>query len=281
MLTHGRRWTVLAALLIVGLVVLADIAQAETITTKTSTESVANTTLQADDELAFTATAGAYYEIRLDLIYATASAASTPHLKWVLGEDTSIRGMLLVAHLSSGGSFTATAADTRTNAPNVSGATNTDRVAHITGTYGPAAGGTVTLQWAQNTAQAGNATQVKAGSVLRVRPLGEATGGGGSVAWADITGKPSEFPSAVDELLDVDLTGLGDNSILEYDSTDTRWEVGTDDEGAGGSGGLSADDRIRLDYIWWGVWALVGLALVGFLAPRWYRALDTRHGWSS
>jgi len=32
------------------------------------------------------------------------------------------------------------------------------------------------------------------------------------------------------------------------------------------------EDRHRLDLIWWGAWALVGLVFVGLIAERWYRA---------
>jgi hypothetical protein len=35
---------------------------------------------------------------------------------------------------------------------------------------------------------------------------------------------------------------------------------------------LSDDDHHRLDLMWWGVWALVGLALVSLIAAPWYRA---------
>jgi hypothetical protein len=35
---------------------------------------------------------------------------------------------------------------------------------------------------------------------------------------------------------------------------------------------LSDDDHHRLDLMWWGVWALVGLAFVSIIAAPWYRA---------
>jgi hypothetical protein len=35
---------------------------------------------------------------------------------------------------------------------------------------------------------------------------------------------------------------------------------------------LSDDDHHRLDLMWWGVWALVGLAFVSIIAGPWFRA---------
>jgi hypothetical protein len=35
---------------------------------------------------------------------------------------------------------------------------------------------------------------------------------------------------------------------------------------------LSDEDHHRLDLMWWGVWALVGLAFISIIAVPWYRA---------
>jgi hypothetical protein len=40
----------------------------------------------------------------------------------------------------------------------------------------------------------------------------------------------------------------------------------------GGGAGMTADDEHRLDLTWWGVWALVGVALVALVAPRFMAA---------
>jgi len=46
--------------------------------------------------------------------------------------------------------------------------------------------------------------------------------------------------------------------------------------GGGGGGGLGAEDQERLNLVWWGVWALVGLSLVALVAPRLHGAWSIR-----
>lgn len=78
-------------------------------------------------------------------------------------------------------------------------------------------------------------------------------------------------------LTDVDTTGKVLGSVLKYDPTVAKWIVGTDSTGTGGGGtGLSADDSNRLDLVWIGVWALVGLLLVGLVAQRFFSAFGLR-----
>jgi len=40
----------------------------------------------------------------------------------------------------------------------------------------------------------------------------------------------------------------------------------------GGDGGLTQPEHDALNLTWWGVWAIVGLTLVGLVVPYWWRA---------
>ena len=88
------------------------------------------------------------------------------------------------------------------------------------------------------------------GMALVLNPGGDG-GGGGSVAWVDITGKPSTFPAAWADitgkpstftptaqamgwLTDVDTTGATDGQHLSYEAG--VWVPVTPDEGGGGGG---------------------------------------------
>lgn len=67
--------------------------------------------------------------------------------------------------------------------------------------------------------------------------------------------------------LDVHIT----NDPLITDCPDGGCEAGA---GGGGGGEVSFDSAAsdKLNLMWWGQWALVGLALVLIIAPQWYRA---------
>lgn len=53
-----------------------------------------------------------------------------------------------------------------------------------------------------------------------------------------------------------------------------------DDTGPGTSAqrvALSPSDRNRLDYMWWGAWAIVGLMMVSLIATKWYSVWRFQH----
>lgn len=143
-----------------------------TVVTKTADESVASSaTLQNDDELFFTATASAMYEIYLVIVYGSPAGAGTPDIKMAFGEDATARGvMTLIAYWSTanaanGSGFVGVGTD-QTAIFGIGTAT-ADRAAIISG-FHLGNGGTFRFLWAQNTNNV-NATIVRAGSVLRYR----------------------------------------------------------------------------------------------------------------
>lgn len=250
---------------------------AETLIVKASDESVtSSTTLQDDDELTATTISGTAYELEAFLIYASPAGAGTPDFKVAIGEDSTRRGALHGVGLQTTDGIADTAVW-----PDLTGTgwgtAATDRALHLTGWF-VGNGGSLKIQWAQNTSN-GNPTIVRAGSTLRLRsPDHTGGGGGGSVAWDDVTDKPT---FSADWLTDVDTTGAIDGAVLKYDEAGGVWQVATDDAGGGGSSGpvtLSAGDRERLDLNWYGVWAIVGLLLCLMIAPLLLRLLDVRHG---
>jgi len=92
--------------------------------------------------------------------------------------------------------------------------------------------------------------------------------------------------TTLDALTNVDTTGKVDGSILEWDTTSSQWEVGTDDVGAGGAGGevevtnwpeLQAVDvgqnvSDRVEILTRGVWVAVGVLIMLLLAPSFTHA---------
>ena len=138
---------------------------------KAADESVtSSTTLQDDNELYFTTTAGAIYLIEFALVYASPVGGSAPSLKFASGESSAFSGYV-------GSDFYI--ANSGTNAPwpnlvgggfpnfNAAGTATTKRV--LSG-WGPwiGEGSTFKIQWSQYTSDA-NAVTVYAGSYLRYK----------------------------------------------------------------------------------------------------------------
>lgn len=138
--------------------------------TKSIDESVsASTTVQADDELFFTATSGKVFEIEGILIYGSPVGAGTPDLKIAAGEDTTIRGELAFFGPSAGDTASALGLSTNASSTIGLGTAAIDRAVKFVGTH-LGNGGTFQIQWAQNTSNA-NAVTVRAGSILRYRVI--------------------------------------------------------------------------------------------------------------
>jgi hypothetical protein len=134
---------------------------------KAADESVASSTaVQNDDELFFTATSGAVYQVELWLVYANAAGAA-PDLKIDLGEDATARGAFESIGLSTADAAAATQFLANQTATATFGTAATKRMASISGNHA-GNGGTFRLRWAQNTSN-GTATIVYAGSLLRYR----------------------------------------------------------------------------------------------------------------
>lgn len=141
-----------------------------TVVRKTADESVASSTVpQNDDELFFTAVAGAYYEVELLLVYASPAGGATPDMKCDLGEDATARGAFQTTQ------FTPTDAASQTNILSDQSATFTPgtaaakRMVFVEGHH-VGAGGTFRLRWAQNTSGV-NPTILYATSILRYRRI--------------------------------------------------------------------------------------------------------------
>lgn len=141
-----------------------------TVVRKNADESVASNTMQDDDQLQFTATAGTPYEVELLAVYASPAGAGTPDIKTELSEDATARGSVMWVGLS-----TTDAAQTL----------STTDVGGVTASFGTAAakrvlrglahhvgaGGLFKFRWAQNTTTGASPTVVYTGSVLRYRAL--------------------------------------------------------------------------------------------------------------
>lgn len=138
---------------------------------KASDESVSSsTTLQADDELFFTATSGKMYYVQFFLLYVSPVGAGTPDIKIAFGEDTTSRGVFWATGWSTSDTATANQSFTANNAASWNyGTGSSNRVFFADGAY-IGGGGTAGIYWAQLTSGA-NATTVKAGSVLRYKQL--------------------------------------------------------------------------------------------------------------
>jgi hypothetical protein len=138
--------------------------------TKTADESVASsTTLQNDDELFFTVTDGASYEVEAVVVYASPAGGATPDLKVAFGEDGVSRGVLLAVIF--GTTDVKLQVTVPTNQADIvgCGTSATKRIATLSGSH-QGAGGTFRMLWAQNTFDA-NATTIYAGSLLRYRRI--------------------------------------------------------------------------------------------------------------
>jgi hypothetical protein len=139
---------------------------------KGSDESVASSTVvQNDDELFFSATSGAVYDLELFLIYESPAGGGTPDIKLDFGEDGTARGMIAQAGTYSTANAVNNVTAILINQSSVfSFGTDTNpRVLRATGWY-VGGGGTFRVRWAQNTSGI-NATVVKAGSTLRYRRM--------------------------------------------------------------------------------------------------------------
>lgn len=142
----------------------------DAVVTKASDESVSSSTvLQNDDELFFTATSGGIYEIEGVIIYASPAGGGTPDIKVAFGEDATTRGGVAVTGLQTTvDTWTFIATINSNQTANAAVGTNAgNRAILINGGF-LGNGGTFRFLWAQNTSS-GNATTVKAGSVLRYR----------------------------------------------------------------------------------------------------------------
>jgi outer membrane murein-binding lipoprotein Lpp len=73
------------------------------------------------------------------------------------------------------------------------------------------------------------------------------------------------------ETTDTDLNAQGDRLHADMSTLDTDLNA-TSGAPVSGTVALSPDDATRLDLVWWGAWALVGLAFVGLIVGVWYRA---------
>lgn len=141
-----------------------------TTVTKTLDETVAgSTTLQADDELLFTATSGKVFEVIMVLVFLSASGGSTPDMKTAFGEDGTTRGSFQQFGLGVSDSTAASQAVSNQTAAMLWGTAATPRIALAYGWHA-GNGGTFNVLWAQNTSSgAPNGTTVKANSVLLYR----------------------------------------------------------------------------------------------------------------
>lgn len=138
---------------------------------KPSDESVnsggTGTTLQNDNDFAFTAVSGAVYEIELLLIYVSPSGGATPDFKFTFGEDSTARGTASFQGITN--------ADAANNSPILcnqtavfaAGTATTIRTAKVFVNY-VGNGGTFRMLWAQNTSNANDLT-LKAGSYMRYK----------------------------------------------------------------------------------------------------------------
>jgi hypothetical protein len=141
-----------------------------TIIRKTADESIANNTIQDDDQLQFLTAAGACYEVEIVALYASPVGAGTPDLKTELSEDTTPRGAIMWLGL---GTTDAAATTTTTDIGGASasfGTAATKRmmrgVGHHVGNGGP-----LKFRWAQATNSAGSPVIVYTGSILRYRQI--------------------------------------------------------------------------------------------------------------
>ena len=74
----------------------------------------------------------------------------------------------------------------------------------------------------------------------------------------------------------VGVHGDGGQAVgVSQDGSSNPWVTSrSGDTAVVGSLALSDDDHHRLDLIWWGVWAAVGMSFVALIAPRFLRAIS-------
>jgi hypothetical protein len=142
---------------------------------KGSDETVTNTTLQNDNELAFAAVGGETYFFELLLIYGQADADDIKHAFAVSAGAFTANGSWR-RHAGIGpttvAAQSAVVADMTTVIVNAT-TNDGDKFVVVDGSFMVTSNATVTLQWAQNTADAVNGTTVRAGSLIRWRRLSQ------------------------------------------------------------------------------------------------------------
>jgi len=143
-----------------------------TVLTKPSDTSRASTTaLSADPDLQFAGTSGGIYIFYFFPVYGSPAGGGTPNFKFSVGEDASARGGYQGMGVSTASAIVAIALTATNNTTTtVLGTATTDRGAFVQA-FHISAGGTVAIQWAQNTSSA-NATILRAGSMLMYTLIG-------------------------------------------------------------------------------------------------------------
>jgi hypothetical protein len=141
-----------------------------TVVRKSADESVANNTVQDDDQLQFPTVAGACYEVEVVAIYASPAGSGTPDLKAELSEDATARGAVMWTGLATNDAAQALTTTDVSGATASFGTAAVKRMlrglAHHVGN-----GGIFKFRWAQATTTAASPTVVYTGSVLRYRQL--------------------------------------------------------------------------------------------------------------
>jgi hypothetical protein len=137
---------------------------------KSADEIVNNsTTLQNDNELLFTAVAGQKYLFTVNLIHISVSASADINVGFTFPTGTMNWlgvGMDLAATVNPASVRMAGTVGAASGTALAFGTLTTTSGSQITGTYACTTGGTVQLQWAQNTLTASDTT-VKAGSSIQ------------------------------------------------------------------------------------------------------------------
>lgn len=141
---------------------------------KASDETVSgSTSLQDDNELLFTPASGTFYEVEVDLIYASPVGGSTPDIVVSVGEDaTGTRGTFIGYGLNNGESAAnATVMSSDNTVATVNFGTAAAGAKHLVRLRGwlLGNGGTFKVRWAQRIVN--NTTVVYANSRLRYRSL--------------------------------------------------------------------------------------------------------------
>jgi hypothetical protein len=100
-------------------------------------------------------------------------------------------------------------------------------------------------------------------------------GGGGAGDFAPMNLRAVRANPSILEASDVAPAGEACGSI--GNPCQVAGTVGATQEGSW-TGGLDAETEERLDLVWYGVWASVGLTLVLMVAPRWFSSFRVTHG---
>lgn len=132
--------------------------------TKSTDESVSNsTTAQDDDELKFTPSSGGTYLWEALVVYVSPAGTTTPDIK-IQPTDGATQGQYMSLNFTT--NDTANLQGVQHGTVLSSGTTGTNRLVYLKGFFTSPSGADFVLKWAQATSN-GNATTVKAGSVLR------------------------------------------------------------------------------------------------------------------